>query len=93
MVNIDPRRQSVMTIPPTAIPEVPTLTVEKSPPSTILHRRAHTHCAQSAKQKNVPDYSSDPLGSYAALIGAESSKKAAPAIVRTNSVPVSTVYQ
>lgn len=93
MVNIDPRRQSVMTIPPTATPEVPAQPLEKSPPSTILHRRAHTHCAQSGKQKNVPDYSNDPLGAYAALVGGDFSKKMAPAIVRTNSVPVSTVYQ
>lgn len=92
MVNIDPHRQSVMTIPPTAIPEVPALPAEKSSPSTILHRRAHTHCAQSAKRKNVPDYSNNPLGAYAALIGNESSK-VTPAIVRTTSVPVSTVYQ
>lgn len=93
MFNIDPRHQSVMTISPTAIPEVPALPVEKSPPSTILHRRAHTHCAQSARQKNVPDYSNDPLGAYAALVGTEPPKKAAPAIVRTNSVPVPTFYQ
>lgn len=93
MVNIDPRRKSVMTIPPTALPEVPVLPVEKSPPSTILHRRAHTHCAQSTNQRNIPDYSNDPLGAYAALVGAESSMKAAPAIVRTNSVPVSKAYQ
>lgn len=93
MFNIDPSRQSVMTISPTARPEVPAPPVEKSPPSTILHRRAHTRCAQSVRQNNVPDYSKDPLGAYAALVGTGPLKKAGPNIVRTNSVPVPTLYQ
>lgn len=93
MFNVDPRRQSVMTISPTARPEMPAQPVEKSPPCTILHRRAHTHCAQGARQNNVPDYSKDPLGAYAALVGTGPSKKAAPNIARTNSVPVPTLYR
>lgn len=93
MFNIEPDRQSVMTISPTARPEVPAPPVEKPTPSTILHRRAHTHCAQSARQNNFRDYSKDPLGAYAALVGTGLSKKAAPNIVRTNSVPVPTFYQ
>lgn len=92
MFYVDPGRQSVMKIPPTAGPEVPAPLGKKSSSSTILHRRARTHCTQSARLNNVPDYTNDPLGAYAALVGG-TSKKAAPNIVRNNSVPVPTFYQ
>lgn len=86
MFYAGPGRQSVMTKPSTRGPEVQAPPMKKLPSTTLLHRRAHTHCTRSG-QNSVPDYTNDPLAAYAALVGTGPAKKAAPNMVRTNSVP------